>query len=241
MTGLELEDVTAGYGDLIAVRGVTLAVREREIVALLGRNGAGKSTLLGAVSGALPMAAGAVRLDGTDLSARRAHQRVRAGIAFVQQNKRIFHRLTVEENLRLGGYGLGRRDRAGRVGAVLEYFPVLAERRSLRAGALSGGQQQMVAIAQALMPRPRFLLLDEPSSGLAPVIVQAVLDVVRALRDEGMGILLVEQLVDQAMSVADRVAVLEQGAIAMCEDRVAVDHAALRQFYFGRSVSTLRH
>ncbi|GAA2373116.1 ABC transporter ATP-binding protein [Dactylosporangium salmoneum] len=212
MSTLELRQVACGYGDLRVVTDATLEVEAGSVTALLGRNGAGKTTTLRAVAGLNKITSGAATLDGTDLGPLPAYRRARAGIAYVQEGKRIFRSRTVEENLLLGTYA-GQSTARGRelMAQMYERFPLLAERRKLRAAQLSGGQQQMLAIAQALIADPRVLLLDEPSAGLAPAIVGQVLDVIRDLRTRGLAILLVEQAVEFALAAADRVVVLNLG------------------------------
>lgn len=213
---LELRSVTAGYGDIVAIRNVSLRLPKAGILCLLGRNGSGKSTTLRSIVGLNRAMTGSVLLEGNDLWAKRVYDRASAGIAFVQEGKRIFRDRTVEENLVLGGFPtrLSRRNLAGRIEQSYELFPILGEKRHQRAGLLSGGQQQMLAIAQALMPDPKVLLLDEPSAGLAPSIVGDVLRVVKRLRDErGLSIILVEQAADLALGVGDHVVVLDLGKV----------------------------
>ncbi|GAA5078400.1 branched-chain amino acid transport system ATP-binding protein [Thermocatellispora tengchongensis] len=239
---LSVTGITGGYGDLRVLREVDVSVRAGRITAVLGRNGAGKTSLLSAVAGLLPsVGAGRVELDGRDLTGLPPHRRIRAGLALVQENKRVFHARTVEENLLLGGYALGGRGlrspaRRAALEQAYERFPMLRERRRAPAGSLSGGQQQMLAIAQALMPGPKVLMLDEPSAGLAPVIVKEVLAMVAKLRDEGLSILLVEQRVEQALEIADDVAVMEGGRIAASGPKNGFDDGAvIREIYLGRS------
>ncbi|MFF0575871.1 ABC transporter ATP-binding protein [Streptosporangium saharense] len=234
--------VTGGYGDLRVLWGVDVAVRPGRTTVVLGRNGAGKTSLLCAVAGLLPtVSQGTVTLDGRDLGGVPAHRRVRAGLALVQENKRVFHARTVEENLLLGGYALGGlslRSTARRAALEQAYqrFPILAERRRAPAGSLSGGQQQMLAIGQALMPGPKLLMLDEPSAGLAPAIVDEVLTMVAALRDEGLSILLVEQRVENALAIADDVVVMENGRVVTSGPKAGFDDGAvIREVYLGRS------
>lgn len=213
---LELRTVTAGYGDIVAIRNVSLKLPKAGILCLLGRNGSGKSTTLRSIVGLNRAMTGSVLLEGQDIAAKRVYDRAAAGIAFVQEGKRIFRDRTVEENLVLGAFttGLRRRALAGKIDQSYELFPILGEKRNQRAGLLSGGQQQMLAIAQALMPDPKVLLLDEPSAGLAPSIVGDVLRVVRRLRDErGLSIVLVEQAADLALGVGDHVVVLDLGKV----------------------------
>jgi branched-chain amino acid transport system ATP-binding protein len=238
---LSVRNLATGYGDLRVVWDVSLDVRPGRVTALLGRNGAGKTSTLRAVSGLNPVTAGSVLLAGEDVSRLPAHRRVRKGMAYVQEGKRVFHRQTVEQNLLLGGYTRGLRRGGLREAAdgVYELFPMLAERRGMLAGAMSGGQQQMLAIGQALMAKPTLLLLDEPSGGLAPVIVSEVMDRIEELKATGLGILLVEQAVEAAMRVADDVAVLEGGRVVLARqaDRVN-DLELLRDAYFGRVIAT---
>ncbi|MEU8196541.1 ABC transporter ATP-binding protein [Microbispora amethystogenes] len=240
---LTVAGVTGGYGDLRVLRDVDVTVRPGRITVVLGRNGAGKTSLLSAVAGLLPtVSQGRIELDGQDLGGAPAHRRVRAGLGLVQENKRVFHARTVEENLLLGGYtlgGLGLRGGARReaLEKAYERFPILLQRRRMPAGSLSGGQQQMLAIGQALMAGPKLLMLDEPSAGLAPAIVNEVLSMVAALRDqEGLSILLVEQRIEHALEIADDVAVMENGRIITAGAKSAFDDGAvIREVYLGRS------
>jgi branched-chain amino acid transport system ATP-binding protein len=210
---LLVEDLTCGYGDITVVRNLSFEARAGEVLALLGRNGAGKTTTLKAVSGLIRAASGRIVVDGRDVSAQAPYRRVGHGLAFVQEGKRIFRDRTVEENLILGLFAVrGRRRLLGdRLAEAYARFPILEQKRHLPAGALSGGQQQMLSIAQALTRRPSTLLLDEPSAGLAPAIVGEVYEVIAGLRDDGLTVVLVEQAVGWAASVADRIAVLETG------------------------------
>ncbi|GAA4545107.1 ABC transporter ATP-binding protein [Pseudonocardia xishanensis] len=238
---LAVRDLATGYGDLRVVRNVSFEVHPGRVTALLGRNGAGKTSTLRAVAGLNPVSAGTVQLDGADISKLATHRRIRLGIAFVQEGKRVLHRQTVEQNLLLGGFGHSRRRSAlaSSVDEIYELFPMLADRRGLLAGALSGGQQQMLAIGTALMTRPRVLLLDEPSGGLAPVVVAEVLDRITELKTTGLAILLVEQAVEAALRVADDVAVLESGRVALAGSAPDLDDLELlRGAYFGTTPST---
>ena len=231
---LVVDDLSAGYGDIRATWGVSLAVRPGRITALLGRNGAGKTTTPLAIAGVLRARSGSIILEGQEIATTAAHARTRLGISLVQENKRIFRQRTVDQNMMLGAYCLPRRQRRDSVEEAYARFPLLLERRTSRAGALSGGQQQMLAIAQALASRPKVLMIDEPSGGLAPVIVRDVMDTVRQLAADGIGILLVEQLVEQALGIADQAVVLDNGHVALSGDTASLGGAAeLRDVYLG--------
>lgn len=217
-SALEVSGLRLGYGDLTAVWDASFAVEQGRICALVGRNGAGKTTLLSGVAGLLPAKAGSVRLLGRDIGRLRTQARVRAGLTLVQEGRRIFRSLTVQENLELGTFG--QRARRGGHRALFDEmytrFPALAERRTAAAGALSGGQQQMLAIAQALVSRPQVLLVDEPSAGLAPVIVDEVHAAIRQLKADGLTIVLVEQLIEDVLGgIADDVVMLEGGRVVL--------------------------
>ena len=217
MALLTVAGLHASYGGVPALRGVSLEVGEGEIVALLGSNGAGKTTTLRSISGLMRPRSGSITFAGTDITRRRAHAIVAMGLNQVPEGRRIFPALSVEENINLGGY-LSRRDRAvaaQRKQQVFDLFPRLAERRRQLGGTLSGGEQQMLAIGRALMNQPRLLALDEPSMGLAPVMVRAVGEVIRRIRAQGTAILMVEQNVRQALALADRAYVLETGRIVI--------------------------
>ena len=211
---LELERLQVAHGDAVAVWDVSLAIRARELVTVVGPNGAGKTTLIDAIAGLLPVRSGTMRLDGRDLAAVPPHQRCRRGVALAPEGRRLFPAMTVEENLEIGCFApAARRQRAQSLERVYATFPVLRERRRAMAGALSGGQQQMVAIGRALMAMPRLLLLDEPSLGLAPQIVDQVFEVVAGIHADGVAVLLVEQNIVQAFAIAARAYVLEHGRI----------------------------
>jgi branched-chain amino acid transport system ATP-binding protein len=211
---LEVDNLTIGYGGAPAIWEVSLGVDQGEIVSVIGPNGAGKSTLINTIAGLLRGHTGAIRFGGVDLGAMPAHQVCRHGGALVPEGRRLFPGMTVEENLEIGCYRPeARRMREQGFERVNTLFPVLRERRGQLAGTLSGGQQQMLAIGRALMAQPRLLLLDEPSLGLAPAIVAEMFEIIRVIQSEGMGILLVEQNVAQAMEIADRAYVLEEGRI----------------------------
>ena len=232
---LETRDLHVGYGDATAVWGASLDVDAGEIVSVIGPNGAGKTTLINAIAGLLRWRKGSVHLDGDDLGAVAAHQVCDRGIALVPEGRRLFIKMTVEENLEIGCYRrAARAQRQAALDQVYSLFPILRERRRLPAGSLSGGQQQMVAIGRALMARPRLLLLDEPSLGLAPVIVDQMFDIIRTIHAEGLAILLVEQNVAKALEIADRAYVLEQGRIvaAGMPERL-LQRPEIREAYLG--------
>jgi branched-chain amino acid transport system ATP-binding protein len=214
---LKVEALATGYGDLRVVWDVSFEVWPGQVTALLGRNGSGKTTSLRAVAGLNPLHSGSIVYDGRPIDSLPAQRRVRAGISYVQEGKRIFRQQTVEENVLLGGYALGLRRSALAKEAerIYDLFPILREKRRHAAGSLSGGQQQMVAIGQALMARPKLLMLDEPSGGLAPSVVAEVMARVAELKESGLAILLVEQAVDAAVAVADHVTVLDVGKVTL--------------------------
>jgi branched-chain amino acid transport system ATP-binding protein len=211
---LQLEAIDAGYGGFQALFGVSMQVNAGEAVAVIGANGAGKTTLLRVISGLLPPKSGRMTMEGRDLIATPAHKIIEAGVAHVPESRRLFPRLSVRDNLRMGAFIPAARARfAERLDYVYGLFPRLKERESQLAGTLSGGEQQMCAIARALMSGPKLVLLDEPSMGLAPVIVAQVFDLVRRIRSEGYTVLIVEQNVRQVLKVADRAYLLEVGRI----------------------------
>jgi branched-chain amino acid transport system ATP-binding protein len=211
---LDIAGLSTGYGKIGVLRGVDLNVGAGEVVALLGPNGAGKTTLLRAVSGLLPWS-GRVHFGGRDLAGASPRDTVRAGLSHVVEGHRVFTQLSVLDNLLLAVYDLPRRERAARVEEALALFPEIAAKRHERAAALSGGQQQMLAVAQGLVRRPRLLMLDEPSAGLSPVLVDRVLVVMQRLREGGTAVLLVEQLIEKALALADRVYALARGQIVL--------------------------
>ena len=211
---LDIAGLSAGYGKIGVLHGVALSVGANEVVALLGPNGAGKTTLLRAVSGLLPWS-GRVHFAGRDLAGTSPRDTVRAGLAHVIEGHRVFTQLAVIDNLLLAAYDLSRGERTARVEEVFALFPEIAAKRRERAVALSGGQQQILAVAQGLVRRPRLLMLDVPSAGLSPVLVDRVLVVVRRLREAGTAVLLVEQLIEKALALADRVYALARGSIVL--------------------------
>lgn len=234
-TLLEVTGLTAGYEDLPVLRDVGLEVRAGEVISLVGTNGAGKTTLLSAVMGLLPCWRGTVRFAGTDLTRRPAHAVPGSGLVLVPEGRHLFPYMTVQENLELGAFcPRARKTTRTTLEEVFALFPRLAERRAQYAGSMSGGEQQMCAIGRALMAKPRMLMLDEPSLGLAPIIVEQIFDLIRRLADDGLTILLVEQNVHEALRLADRGYVLDQGVIALsgpADELLARDD--LRQTYLG--------
>jgi branched-chain amino acid transport system ATP-binding protein len=211
---LELKSVDAGYGTFQALFGVDLDVNAGEAVGVIGPNGAGKTTLMRVISGLIRPTRGSITLEGTDLVRTPAHNIVNLGIAHVPENRRLFPRLTVEDNLKMGAFiPEARKKFAQRLEVVFDLFPRLKERRHQMAGTMSGGEQQMCAIGRALMSDPKLLLLDEPSAGLAPVVVQQVFELVKRIRTSGLTVLIVEQNVQQVLQVVDRAYLLEAGSI----------------------------
>jgi branched-chain amino acid transport system ATP-binding protein len=232
---LELRAISAGYGQFTALWDVSLRVDRGEAVAVVGPNGAGKTTLLRVISGLIAPRSGALTFDGAELAGRPAHQIVGHGIAHVPEGRRLFPALTVADNLKMGAFLPSARARfAESLERVYALFPVLAERRAQRAGSMSGGEQQMLAIGRALMSRPKIILLDEPSMGLAPVMVLRLFDLIRRVREEGYTILVVEQNVRQVLKLVDRAYLLEVGRIRM-EGRAAElsEQDFVRKAYMG--------
>jgi branched-chain amino acid transport system ATP-binding protein len=220
---LSVQSLVAGYGDIVALRDVSIDVAAGEVVAVLGPNGAGKTTLLGTVAGIQPSMSGQVALDGNDLGRMRAHKRVKSGISLVQENKRIFARMTVRDNLVVSAPRVSPAEFAQRLDESTSFFPILGTFMDRPAGEMSGGQQQMLAIAQALMARPRVLLLDEPSAGLSPKLTSEVMNRVVDIARTGIGVLLVEQAVHEAIRVANRVYTLRLGRSSEQEDFLSAD------------------
>ncbi|MGN9775724.1 ABC transporter ATP-binding protein [Micromonospora sp. H33] len=232
---LEIKDLTLLYGRIQALHGISLHVNEGEVVALIGANGAGKTTTMRAISGLRPVASGSIVFDGTDVTRMRADLRVIRGIGQAPEGRGVFPGMTVTENLEMGAYT--RRDRgeiAKDLAMVLDLFPRLAERRKQAGGTLSGGEQQMLAVGRALMARPRLLLLDEPSMGLAPMLIQQIFEIITRINEQGTTILLVEQNAQQALSRAHRGYVLETGRIVKEGTGEALLHdPAVKEAYLG--------
>lgn len=236
-SALRVEGMSVAYGDLVAVHEVSFAVDPGEVVALFGRNGAGKTSSLMCITGTLPARRGSIHLFGRDITRVPVAARIGQGLACVQEGRHIFRGLSVAQNLQLGLYSarLGRRARASTLAETYERFPILGQRRDSIADRLSGGQQQILAIAQAIMPKPKVLLLDEPSAGLAPSVLSDIMTVVGDLKNAGLAIVLVEQLVDQALKYADRVVILDGGRVVhsgSARDEGAFDVA--RSVYLAR-------
>jgi branched-chain amino acid transport system ATP-binding protein len=229
---LEVSGLVSAYGRIEVLHGIDLAVRKGEIVTLIGANGAGKTTLMRCLSGVQP-ARGAVLFEGAEITRLKPHARVALGIVQVPEGRQVFQPLSVEDNLRLGAFRR-RGEPALDMARVYDLFPVLAEKRRLPAGGLSGGQQQMLAMGRAMMAAPRLLLLDEPSMGLAPVIVAQIFAVIRQLQQEGVTILLVEQNAHAALGIADRAYVIETGRIVLAgTGRELASNDAVRRAYLG--------
>ncbi len=232
---LDLAAVHAGYGSFQALHGVSLSVNAGEVVGVLGPNGAGKTTLMRVISGMLALRSGELTLQGRRLTGLPSHRILAEGIAHVPENRRLFPRLTVEENLRMGAFiRSARLQFEERRRWVYELFPRLAERRHQLAGTLSGGEQQMCAIGRALMSKPKVLLMDEPSAGLAPVVVQQVFALIRRIREEGFTVLIVEQNVKQMLELVDRAYLLDVGAIRLAGTAAELKgNPFVRQAYLG--------
>lgn len=231
---LKVENVVSRYGRIEVLHGVSLQVGAGEIVSLIGSNGAGKTTLMRVISGILPMTSGRILFDDEEIDRLPAHIRVVRGIAQVPEARQVFAPLSVDDNLLLGGFRRNAADVPRELDRIYSLFPALADRRGIAAGNLSGGQQQMLAIGRALMSGPRLLLLDEPSMGLAPVLVDLILNTVVALRKDGVTILLVEQNVNAALAIADRAYVIETGRIVLNgASATLADDPRVREAYLG--------
>jgi branched-chain amino acid transport system ATP-binding protein len=237
---LSVAGLQSGYGKIRVLHGIDFEVSPGEVVALLGPNGAGKTTMLRAVSGLLPVNAGHVRFGGRDMTNASPREAARAGLVHVIEGHRVFTQISVTDNLLLAGYDLARSERASRVEEALSFFPEIAEKRHQFGGALSGGQQQMLTVAQGLVRRPRLLMLDEPSAGLSPVLVDRVISVIDQLRARGTAIVLVEQLLGKALAAADRVYALVQGHVVLQASTGEANlPQRLEQAYFGHEVPAL--
>jgi branched-chain amino acid transport system ATP-binding protein len=231
---LTIKDLASHYGRIMALKGIDLAVAEGELVALVGANGAGKTTLLRCVSGVQSMTQGAIAFDGADITKLAPEKRVALGIAQVPEGRQVFGPMSVEDNLRLGAYCRKGSDVEADLERMYALFPILKQKRALAAGTLSGGQQQMLAIARALMSHPRLLLLDEPSMGLAPLLVAEIFEAVQELKRQGTTIFLVEQNAMAALAIADRAYVLETGAVVMeGTGRELLDDGRVQAAYLG--------
>ena len=231
---LNVNDINVYYGAIHAIKGVSFHVDEGEIVTLIGANGAGKSTTLQTVSGLLHSKTGSITFDGQNISGVQAHKLVQHGLAQVPEGRRIFLQMTVEENLEMGAYTQPNANTPASLEQVYQQFPRLRERKRQIAGTLSGGEQQMLAMGRALMSKPKLLMLDEPSMGLAPILVQQIFDIIRQLHRAGTTILLVEQNAQMALSVADRAYVLETGKIILSGTGDELAHSdEVRKAYLG--------
>lgn len=232
---LSLTSVSAGYGSFQALFGVSLEVPQGEAVGVIGPNGAGKTTLMRVISGLIPLRDGAMTLDGRPVGGLPAHRMVEQGIAHVPENRRLFPRLSVEDNLRIGAFvPQARRRFAEQLAWVYSLFPRLKDRREQAAGTLSGGEQQMCAIGRALMSKPKLLLMDEPSAGLAPLVVEQVFELVYRIRSEGLTVLIVEQNVQQVLDIVDRAYLLEVGSIKLAGTSSEFkENSFIRKSYMG--------
>jgi len=235
---LDVKDLQVRYGAITAIKGISFHVNHREIVALLGANGAGKTTTQKTVSGMLRPAAGSITLDGQRIDGIPPHHLIELGICHVPEGRHVFPRMTVEENLVMGAFRFRTPDQ-DLLDHVLDLFPRLKERYGQQGGTLSGGEQQMLAIGRALMGKPRLLLLDEPSMGLAPLVVEQIFEIVRGINDDGVSILLVEQNARQALSLADRGYVLETGEIVLAgSGRELLADDRIRAAYLGEELAS---
>ncbi len=233
---LEINDLHVSYAHVEAVRGVSVTVRPGKVTLVLGPNGAGKTTTLKAIAGLHPPKSGTVTLEGSDITGLAPHAIVRRGIALVPEGRRVFAPLTIAENLRLGGYTASKAQFEETHARVEEMFPILHERSHAAAGLLSGGEQQMLAFGRALMSQPKFMLLDEPSMGLAPVVVDTVLASVRAMADAGIGILMVEQNAEAGLDVADEVVAITRGEVVYSgAAKEARSHASVLRAFLGEA------
>ncbi|WP_425459857.1 ABC transporter ATP-binding protein [Geodermatophilus aquaeductus] len=231
-----MTDLHVAYGKIEAVRGVGLSVDQGKITLVLGANGAGKSTTLKAIAGMVPAQRGSVVLDGAEVLGQAPHRLVRRGLALVPEGRRVFGPLTVAENLRMGGYTAGKKVLEQTLDRVYDTFPILAERRNGAAGLLSGGEQQMLAFGRALMSQPKVMLMDEPSMGLAPVVVDSILAGVRQMADDGIGILMVEQNAEAGLDLADDVVAVARGEVVYTgASGDARNHASVLRAFLGEA------
>jgi branched-chain amino acid transport system ATP-binding protein len=231
---LAVDNLTSAYGRIEVLHGVSIDVHAGEIVTLVGANGAGKTTLLRAISGVQPIRDGAIRFEGTPIEKLPSHARVARGIIQVPEGRQLFAPLSVEDNLKLGAWSRRAADFTPELARVYALFPMLAAMRMAPAGALSGGQQQMLAIGRALMAKPRLLLLDEPSMGLAPIMVDQILETIRGFKRDGLTVLLVEQNARAALAIADRAYVLETGRVTLSGTAAAIQFdRRVREAYLG--------
>jgi branched-chain amino acid transport system ATP-binding protein len=232
---LELDKIDVFYGEVQVLRQVSLSIKKGEVVSLLGSNGAGKTTTVNSISGVLPLAAGSIEFMGEDISAVQPYVRVEKGLIQIPEGRRVFPTLSVKENLEMGSFLKGPKAlRRESMDLVMTLFPILRERTGQAAGTLSGGEQQMLAIARGLMSKPKLLILDEPSLGLAPILVEEIFNVVRRIRSEGVTILLVEQNVPQALGISDRAYVLEEGSVGLSgTGKELLQNPHIKKLYLG--------
>jgi branched-chain amino acid transport system ATP-binding protein len=232
---LEVENVSAGYGLVQILWGVSFKIREKEIVSIIGPNGAGKTTLVKTIVGLLPAKSGTIRFKGENIEKRPTYEIVKKGITMIPEGREIFPRITVDENLRLGAYAVKDKDKVNETKArVYQIFPVLKKKERALAQTLSGGEQQMLVICRSLMSNPELLILDEPSLGLAPMIVEKVLDTLRMINENGVTILLVEQNIRDSLNIANRAYVLEEGKIIIeGEGRELLSNEHIKEVYLG--------
>ena len=232
---LEIKDLSVSYGAIEAVKGISLTVNDGEIVSLIGANGAGKTTTLHAITGLVPAQSGSVMFNGTDLLKTHNHDIVRLGMAHIPEGRHVFMRMSVQENLEMGAYSLkDQSSMAKDLDMVFDMFPRLKERRTQKAGTLSGGEQQMLAMGRALMSHPNTVLMDEPSMGLSPKLVKEIFSIIRRLHEQGITVLLVEQNAKMALSIADHAYVLETGRITMEGDaKDLLNNEQVRKAYLG--------
>jgi branched-chain amino acid transport system ATP-binding protein len=231
---LEVDDIHVFYGNIEALRGVSLQIRSGEIVTLIGANGAGKSTTLSTISGLLRPRSGKVTYLGRDVTSLPAYEVVKLGLSQSPEGRRIFPRMSIKENLEMGAFSRSRADLSEDFDRVYDLFPILRERRSQPGGTLSGGEQQMLAMGRALMARPRLLMLDEPSMGLAPKLVEKIFDVIREINGQGTTILLVEQNANVALEISNRGYVLETGTVTLADDAAALlSNPRVQEAYLG--------